>query len=62
MVDKSIEEILEYLEGEGQIAIFDGSNLTKSRREHIMELIKDHVRFTMSRLSFLAYHQYAHLD
>ena len=43
MVDKSIEEIVEYLEGDGQIAIFDGSNLTKSRREHIMELIKDHV-------------------
>ena len=52
MVDKSIEEIIEYLEGDGQIAIFDGSNLTKSRREHIMGLIKGHVRFTGRRLSF----------
>ena len=62
MVDKSIEEIIEYLEGDGQIAIFDGSNLTKSRREHIMELIKGHVRFTGKRLSFLAYYKYTRLD
>ena len=40
-------EAVEYLEGEGQIAIFDGSNLTKSRREHIMNVVKEHV-FTES--------------
>ena len=58
MVDKSIEEIIEYLEGDGQIAIF--SNLTKSRREHITELIKQHV----SLLFYynVASHQCTHLD
>ena len=48
MVDKSIEEIIEFLEGDGQIAIFDGSNLTKKRREHITELIRQHVLFWLS--------------
>ena len=38
-----MQEIISYLEGDGQIAIFDGSNLKKSRRERIMNMIKDHV-------------------
>ena len=53
MVNKSIEEIITYLEGDGQIAIFDGSNLTKSRREHILELVKDHVH------SFIFLHSFS---
>ena len=42
-VDLSMQEIISYLEGDGQIAIFDGSNLKKSRRERIMNMIKSHV-------------------
>ena len=43
-IDLAFEEIIAFLEGNGQIAIFDGSNLTKSRRDQINSLIKDHVR------------------
>lgn len=38
-----MQEVISYLEGDGQIAIFDGSNLKKSRRERIMQMVKDHV-------------------
>ena len=41
-MDLSFKEIVEFLEGDGQIAIFDGSNLKKSRRDQINDIVKDH--------------------
>lgn len=43
VVNRSIEEVIQYLEGDGQIAILDGSNLTRKRREQICESIRCHV-------------------
>lgn len=47
-----MQEIFSYLEGDGEIAIFDGSNLRKSRRERIMNMVKEHVfLFELSLIS-----------
>lgn len=56
-----MQEVISYLEGDGQIAIFDGSNLKKSRRERIMKMVKDHVSFIFG-YDVLAYDQYTNLD
>ena len=54
VVRRSIEEVVQYLEGDGQIAILDGSNLTKRRRDQICKSIRCHVpmsRFLNASLS-----------